>query len=55
MDAQTLQGMKKELTQAINRAATSSNKDGRLKAAEQANAVAERMYRRLVELENQLG
>lgn len=45
--AQTLQGMKKELTQAINKAATASKKEDRLAAAQKAKELKDKLFKML--------
>ena len=44
MADQTLQGMQKEMTQAINRAATATKKEERQAAAEQAKRIQKRIF-----------
>lgn len=44
---QTLQGMQKELTQAINRAANATKKEDRLEAAKQAKEIEKKIFKML--------
>lgn len=44
-DNQTLQGMQKEMTQAINRAANSARKDDRKAAANQVKEIAKKLFK----------
>lgn len=44
---QTLQGMKKELTQAINNSASAKDKKEREEYAKQAKSIADTMYKKL--------
>ena len=46
-DRQSLQGLKKELTQAINKAATAARKEDRLEAADHAKEIKDQLFHML--------